>query len=200
MQYDHGLSKIYELVVNSDPCYAFLLDGNSLIQNKLIVAHVLAHSDFFKNNARFSTTNRDMVESMSSSASRIRQYEIMYGTEAVESFIDAAMAIQEHINPSIVHPYGLDRNRAEQQLKKDAENSGQRREGEYDDLWSVSEHQEETLDNSSSSRRNSPPGQRRIFSGLSGNTRVSSSHGSRMCSVSSAMRCTTSGRSLRRRS
>lgn len=48
MQYDFGLSKIYELVINSNPCYAFLLDGNSLIQNKLIVAHVLAHCDFFK--------------------------------------------------------------------------------------------------------------------------------------------------------
>lgn len=45
-QYDFGLSKIYELVINSNPCYAFLLDGNSLIQNKLIVAHVLAHCDF----------------------------------------------------------------------------------------------------------------------------------------------------------
>lgn len=48
MQYDFGLSKIYELVINSNPCYAFLLDGNSLIQNKLIVAHVLAHCDFSK--------------------------------------------------------------------------------------------------------------------------------------------------------
>ena len=48
LQYDLGLSKIYELVINSDPCYAFLLDTNSLIQNKLIVAHVLAHCDFFK--------------------------------------------------------------------------------------------------------------------------------------------------------
>ncbi len=48
MQYDLGLSKIYELVINSNPCYAFLLDGNSLIQNKLIVAHVLAHCDFFQ--------------------------------------------------------------------------------------------------------------------------------------------------------
>lgn len=45
-QYDFGLSKIYELVINSNPCYAFLLDGNSLVQNKLIVAHVLAHCDF----------------------------------------------------------------------------------------------------------------------------------------------------------
>ena len=42
LQYDLGLSKIYELVINSDPCYAFLLDTNSLIQNKLIVARVSA--------------------------------------------------------------------------------------------------------------------------------------------------------------
>ena len=53
LHYDFGLSKIYELVINSNPCYAFLLDSNSLIQNKLIVAHVLAHCDFFKNNIRF---------------------------------------------------------------------------------------------------------------------------------------------------
>ncbi len=38
MEYESGLSKIYELVINSDPCYAFLLDSNSLVQNKLIVA------------------------------------------------------------------------------------------------------------------------------------------------------------------
>lgn len=58
LQYDFGLSKIYELVINSNPCYAFLLDSNSLIQNKLIVAHVLAHCDFFKNNIRFQYKSR----------------------------------------------------------------------------------------------------------------------------------------------
>ena len=47
LQYDLGLSKIYELVINSNPCYAFYWT-NSLIQNKLIVAHVLAHCDFLK--------------------------------------------------------------------------------------------------------------------------------------------------------
>ena len=103
LQYDLGLSKIYELVINSNPCYAFLLDGNSLIQNKLIVAHVLAHCDFFKNNIRFSRTNRDMVESMSATAERLRQYEIRYGQEVVEDFLDAILGIQEHIDPSLTH-------------------------------------------------------------------------------------------------
>lgn len=102
LHYDFGLSKIYELVINSDPCYAFLLDGNSLIQNKLIVAHVLAHCDFFKNNVRFRNTKRDMVESMAASAERIRAYEVKYGREVVEKTIDAILAIEEHIDPSLI--------------------------------------------------------------------------------------------------
>src|SRR5690606_12727533 len=102
--YDLGLSKIYELVINSNPCYAFLLDGNSLIQNKLIFAHVLGHCDFFKNNVRFSRTNRDMVESMAATAERIRGYEIEYGTDEVERFLDAVLGIQEHVDPSLTRP------------------------------------------------------------------------------------------------
>jgi len=102
MQYDFGLSKIYELVINSDPCYAFLLDGNSLLQNKLIVAHVLGHCDFFKNNARFAHTKRNMVDSMAASAERIRGYEAEFGKGAVEEFIDSVLALQEHIDPSLV--------------------------------------------------------------------------------------------------
>ncbi|MCU9612552.1 SpoVR family protein [Caldibacillus lycopersici] len=104
LHYDLGLSKIYELVINSNPCYAFLLDSNTLIQNKLIVAHVLAHCDFFKNNVRFQNTKRDMVESMAATAERIRKYEIEYGRQEVESFIDAVLAIEEHIDPSLVRP------------------------------------------------------------------------------------------------
>ncbi|MCI1859156.1 MAG: SpoVR family protein [Sporolactobacillus sp.] len=102
LQYDLGLSKIYELVINSDPCYAFLLNTNSLIQNKMIVAHVLAHCDFFKNNVRFINTRRDMVESMSATAERIHQYEQQYGRLKVEKFLDAVLAIQEHVDPRII--------------------------------------------------------------------------------------------------
>ena len=104
LQYDLGLSKIYELVINSDPCYAFLLDTNSLIQNKLIIAHVLAHCDFFKNNVRFSNTRRDMVESMTATAERVAYYEHHYGKDEVENFLDAVLSIQEHIDPSIMRP------------------------------------------------------------------------------------------------
>ncbi len=99
LQYDTGLSKIYELVINGDPCYAFLLDTNTLLQNKLIVAHVLAHSDFFRNNVHFSTTPRDMVERMSVYAERIRRYEMVHGEDTVEAFLDDALVVAEHTPP-----------------------------------------------------------------------------------------------------
>ncbi len=130
LQYDLGLSKIYELVINSDPCYAFLLDTNSLIQNKLIIAHVLAHCDFFKNNVRFSNTRRDMVESMTATAERVAYYEHHYGKEEVENFLDAVLSIQEHIDPSIMRPrlnYSLDEN----------EVPSVRSDSPYNDLWSL---------------------------------------------------------------
>jgi stage V sporulation protein R len=138
LQYDFGLSKIYELVINSNPCYAFLLEGNSLIQNKLIVAHVLAHCDFFKNNARFGVTNRNMVESMSATADRIHQYEMDHGTEAVEKFIDAILAIQEHVDPTLIKPYQLDKKRYIEMVQKDSERSEWNiPSSSYDDLWNL---------------------------------------------------------------
>lgn len=139
-QYDFGLSKIYELVINSNPCYAFLLDGNSLVQNKLIVAHVLAHCDFFKNNMRFSMSNRDMVESMSATADRINDYTVTYGTDTVESFIDSVLAIQEHIDPSLIQPRKLGKTHLLEAKMKERKGSAPRIPGPaspYSELWEL---------------------------------------------------------------
>src|SRR5687768_10837612 len=89
MMYDFGLSKIYEVVINSNPSYAFLLETNSPIQNKLVIAHVLGHVDFFKNNAYFSHTNRRMVDDAAMHARRMAEYEFQYGRKVVEEFLDA---------------------------------------------------------------------------------------------------------------
>ncbi|SFD70017.1 stage V sporulation protein R [Lentibacillus persicus] len=138
LHYDLGLSQIYELVINSNPCYAFLLDTNSLIQNKLIIAHVLAHCDFFKNNMRFSNTRRDMVESMTATAERIERYEMIYGREEVENFLDAVLSIQEHIDPSLIRPtLSADaNNEVEQELAKPKT--------PYDDLWKLDGNEQTT--------------------------------------------------------
>ncbi|MFS0634676.1 SpoVR family protein [Mesobacillus foraminis] len=132
LHYDLGLSKIYELVINSNPCYAFLLDSNSLIQNKLIVAHVLAHCDFFKNNIRFQNTKRDMVESMAATADRIRRYEIEHGKQEVETFLDAVLAIEEHIDPSLMRPK-LSWTMEDVQYEEEDTQAAT----PYDDLWNL---------------------------------------------------------------
>src|SRR5450432_4853146 len=48
--YEYGLQKIYELVINNDPCYAYLMESNPMVDQKLVMAHVYGHCDFFKNN------------------------------------------------------------------------------------------------------------------------------------------------------
>ncbi|MHC2834911.1 stage V sporulation protein SpoVR [Bacillus sp. F9_6S_D1_P_5] len=151
LQYDLGLSKIYELVINSDPCYAFLLDTNSLIQNKLIVAHVLAHCDFFKNNIRFSNTKRDMVESMSATAERVKAYEHKYGKAEVETFLDAVLAIQEHIDPSLMRPklaWGIDDLEEEVEKKKASQ---------YDDLWNLDDRNKKRERSNIRKKKKIPP-------------------------------------------
>ncbi|GIO24492.1 SpoVR family protein [Oceanobacillus sp. J11TS1] len=152
LQYDLGLSQIYELVINSDPCYAFLLNTNSLIQNKLIIAHVLAHCDFFKNNIRFSNTRRDMVESMTATAERIAHYEMVHGKEEVESFLDAILSIQEHIDPSIVR-YKLHPKTEDDGTDEDT----QKKRGEYDDLWDLDESEKRTQRKKTKRQKKIPP-------------------------------------------
>lgn len=94
----YGLQTIYEMVINNDPCYAYLLEGNSLIDQKMVMAHVAAHCDFFKNNVWFSHTNRNMMNEMANHASRIRSYIDKYGIEKVETFVDICLSIDNLID------------------------------------------------------------------------------------------------------
>ncbi len=133
MMYDYGLSKIYELVVNTDPCWAFLLDSNSLVQNKLVIAHVLGHSDFFANNAYFATTSRRMLDTVTLNADRLRRYEYEHGQDAVESVLDACLAIQMHVTP-----YAVDDPSARSDAQKDGQDlQAHALTGPYDDLWQL---------------------------------------------------------------
>ena len=123
--YDFGLSKIYEVVINTNPSYAFLLETNNLLQNKLVIAHVLGHTDFFKNNAYFSKTDRRMIDTVSSHTARMNEYEFKHGRKVVEQFLDSVLAIEEHIDAN----FFIRRESA----KKHEEL--QKKEGRYDDLF-----------------------------------------------------------------
>lgn len=104
-KYEHGYAVPYEVVFNSDPVRAYLMETNPFPIQVLVMAHVYAHNDFMKSSRQFQLTRRDMISSASEAAQRLRRYEEDYGLEAVEKLIDAGMAIQWNIDPDeMLHP------------------------------------------------------------------------------------------------
>lgn len=97
--YKYNLTGLpYEMVINSDPCIAYLMKDNTLLLQILTIAHVYGHNDFFKNNRLFKTfTNAKLtVEKFKNHADRIRSYihDPSIGYEAVEQILDAAHSIR----------------------------------------------------------------------------------------------------------
>ncbi len=97
--YEFGLQKIYEMVINTNPAYAYLLEGNSLVDQKMVMAHVTGHVDFFKNNYYYSKTNRKMIDGMANHSSTIRRHMGRHGVDPVEEFIDVCLSLENLIDP-----------------------------------------------------------------------------------------------------
>lgn len=100
--YTYGLQKIYEMVINTDPCYAYLLQANNWVDQKIVMAHVYGHNDFFKNNAWFSGTNRKMMDVMANHGTKIRRYMERYGHDAVEVFIDRVLSLENLLDINVL--------------------------------------------------------------------------------------------------
>ncbi len=96
--YAYGLSVIYEMVINTDPSYGYLLEGNEMVTQKMVMAHVTAHVDFFKNNMWFAPTNRKMLDEMANHATRIQRLINRYGYEPIEEFIDVCLSLDNLID------------------------------------------------------------------------------------------------------
>ncbi|HEY8401682.1 MAG TPA: SpoVR family protein [Cytophagaceae bacterium] len=97
MVYQHGMGGLaYEIVINTNPCLAYLMIDNPLSMQILTMAHVFGHNDFFKNNIHFSQTRADLaLEMFKRHANRVRSYieDPGIGYEKVERILDAAHAI-----------------------------------------------------------------------------------------------------------
>ena len=97
--YEWGMSKIYEMVINTSPAYAYLLEGNSTVDQKTVMAHVSGHVDFFKNNYFFSKTNRKMIDGMANHAAQVRRHMERHGQDVIEDFIDTCLSLENLIDP-----------------------------------------------------------------------------------------------------
>ena len=91
-------STIYEMVVNTNPSYAYLLEGNEDVTQKMVMAHVTGHVDFFKHNMWFAHTNRKMLDAMANHATRIQRVVERIGYDLVEDFIDTCLSLENLID------------------------------------------------------------------------------------------------------
>lgn len=98
--HDYRLTQIYELVINSEPTYAFLDEQSRPAQALLIIAHVLGHADFFRHNRLFRGTRLDMVNQMAGHRRKITEWRRQHGIDAVETLIDAAQVLTDFTGTS----------------------------------------------------------------------------------------------------
>jgi stage V sporulation protein R len=133
-QHFYGLGRIYEMVINNDPCYAYLQESNALVDQKLVIAHVYGHSDFFKNNLWFSQTNRKMMDEMANHSTHVRKHVEKHGQDAVEKFMDICLSLEHLIDPHSMFLKRGANDSAHQEPKRD-EPAAKFKAKDYLDRW-----------------------------------------------------------------
>lgn len=111
----YGLSKIYELVINTQPAIAYLLNDNPDYAQNLVMAHVYGHTDFFANNVWFSQANKKIDHVMGETKRAVQKYKMdplllrraektPDGYHPVDRFIDDYLSIQYFVDTSLLSP------------------------------------------------------------------------------------------------
>ncbi|GHB16760.1 SpoVR family protein [Salinicola rhizosphaerae] len=126
----------YELVINSDPCIAYLMEENSLMMQILVIAHACyGHNSFFKGNYLFRTWTdaSAIVDYLVFARKYIAKCEERHGVAAVEQLLDACHALQN---------YGVDRYKRPSPISAEAESRRQEEREAYlqtqvNTLWST---------------------------------------------------------------
>src|ERR1700744_2711446 len=97
-----GNSRLFEVVFPGNPGHAYLAASNGLAENILVTAHVLGHADFSRNNLLFrrcqGQVSERIVEHAANHARQIQQAIETYGAQRVEVVLDAALALEQHID------------------------------------------------------------------------------------------------------
>ena len=133
--YRQGYASLaYEVVINSNPCISYLMEGNTATMQALVIAHAaFGHNHFFRNNHLFRqwTEASAILDYLEFARRYISDCEDRYGVAAVERILDAAHALSRHGVHRHAGARPLD-------LKADSKRERERREYDervYDDLW-----------------------------------------------------------------
>ncbi|MFN3295431.1 SpoVR family protein [Caldimonas sp.] len=124
----------YEIVINSDPCIAYLMEENTMAMQALVIAHAAyGHNSFFKGNYLFRmwTDASSIIDYLVYAKNYIAECEERHGVEAVEDLLDSCHALMNH---------GVDRYRRPQKLSLSQEQARREEREHYlqqqvNDLW-----------------------------------------------------------------
>lgn len=124
----------YEIVINSDPCIAYLMEENSMTMQALVIAHACyGHNSFFKGNYLFRTwTDAEaIIDYLVFAKNYIAECEERHGVDAVESVLDSCHALMN---------YGVDRYKRPVPISAEEERIRQKEREHYiqthlNDLW-----------------------------------------------------------------
>ena len=124
----------YEIVINSNPCIAYLMEENTITMQALVIAHAAyGHNSFFKGNYLFKTWTdaSAIIDYLLFARNYISKCEERHGLETVEQFLDSCHAIMNH---------GVDRYKRPPPISAEEEKNRQQEREEYlqqqvNELW-----------------------------------------------------------------
>ncbi len=153
----------YEIVINSDPCIAYLMEENTMAMQALVIAHAAyGHNSFFKGNYLFRmwTDASSIIDYLVYARNYVAECEERHGVDAVEELLDSCHALMN---------YGVDRYRRPQKRSL-AQEISQRAEREnhlqqqVNDLWrTLPRRIEATVDAGTSHRFPSEPQENLLY-------------------------------------
>ena len=152
----------YELVINSNPCIAYLMEENTMTMQALVLAHACyGHNSFFKSNYLFRawTTADSIVDYLVFARGFIGECEQRYGETAIEELLDSCHALRN---------YGVDRYKRPPQLSVERETARRRERDEYrqsaiNDIWRTLPARDPVQDGTSDERFPAEPQENLLY-------------------------------------
>jgi stage V sporulation protein R len=141
----------YEIVINSNPCIAYLMEENTMTMQALVIAHACyGHNSFFKGNYLFRTWTdaEGILDYLVFARNFIAECEERYGEVAMEDILDSCHALMNH---------GIDSYKRPAKLSMMKEKNRQREREAYlqsqvNELWRTLPLKEETRENQKATR------------------------------------------------
>ncbi|MBP8262650.1 MAG: SpoVR family protein [Pseudomonas sp.] len=124
----------YEIVINSDPCIAYLMEENTLCMQALVIAHACyGHNSFFKGNYLFRswTDASSIIDYLVFAKQYISQCEERHGIDAVEELLDSCHALMNYGVDRYKRPYPIS---AEEERRRQSERE-EHLQRQINDLW-----------------------------------------------------------------